>query len=602
MPGIVGFIGKRAQPDGSQIVQRMLGAMLHEPWYEKGSYGCEAMNSHVAWTSYSKSGPGCDPRVSEGGNAWLILAGDACADAQAVPGPEAGALDAQSLLELYLDAGADVARRLNGMFAGVVFDRRTREALIFNDRYGMHRIFLHRSNDGLYFASEAKALLSVLPSTRRFDPGGVSNLVTCGCTLGTRSLFKDIEVLAPATILSVVEGEIRSERVYFRPKEWESRAAAEEDATERIADVFDRVLRRHVSGPLPIGMSLTGGLDSRMIMAGLRPRPYTMPCYTFGSLYRDTFDVSVARQVAARSRQKHEVITLGETFLDDFPRHLQRAVTISDGTLGFSGAAELYLNALARGIAPVRLTGNYGGELLRGDRAFQAAAPRAGIVSAQFQQCVDAALAEFDALEAASSITFALFHQIPLQGYGRLAIERSQVVVRAPFMDNELVSAVYALPGRLLNGPALSLALISRYDPSLLDVPTDRGLTAAGAALLNLLRQLRREALFKAEYWSTHGMPSWLAATCGAPLRTALERTFSGRHKFQHFAQWSRGPLRGYIRAAVLDAARDMWELFDRPAVERMLNAHMSGRRNYLTELDRLATLSLGLEVLLKRQ
>ena len=97
--------------------------------------------------------------------------------------------------------------------------------------------------------------------------------------------------------------------------------------------------------------------------------PGEVPCYTFGSMYRETLDVSVGREVAARCHQPHQVLELDAGFVDGIRTVLPEAVFISDGYLGMSGAAELYLNRKARSIASARITGNWG------ESFFEASAP-----------------------------------------------------------------------------------------------------------------------------------------------------------------------------------------------------------------------------------
>ena len=73
---------------------------------------------------------------------------------------------------------------LNGRFHGLLTDRNRRTAVLFNDRYGMHRIYYHESKDAFYFAAEAKAILAVCPELRRMDPRGLGEFVACGLRLG----------------------------------------------------------------------------------------------------------------------------------------------------------------------------------------------------------------------------------------------------------------------------------------------------------------------------------------------------------------------------------------------------------------------------------
>ena len=335
-------------------------------------------------------------------------------------------------------------------------------------------------------------------------------------------------------------------------------------------------------------------------MACLNNASREFPCYTFGSIYRETFDVQVAREVAKACHQPHHVLALGEEFLRDFPNYLEKAVYISDGYLGMSGAAELYVNSLARNIGPVRLTGNYGGELLRGVRAFKHQFPKGSFVNPDLMPYLREAQKTFQELETTDPVTFALFHQAPSQGYGRLAIERSQVILRTPFMDNDLVKLAYQAPPQLLKNMELCTAIIAKYNPELLRIPTDRGILLDGSPARSPVREFCREVMIKAEYWSSHGMPHWLAAISDYGIGRFLEKTFIGRDKFQHFRLWTQKRFASYIADILLQRNGGLEEFFNLRQVENMVHEHMTGRKNYLEEIDRLLTLTLAYRTLLK--
>ena len=146
-----------------------------------------------------------------------------------------------------------------------------------------------------------------------------------------------------------------------------------------LRDVFARNVPRYFSGSAPVAMSLTGGLDTRMIMAWQKMEPATMPCYTFGGMRRDCQDVIVARKVARACSQTHEVIPVSQEFLSKFSQYAERAVYLTDGCVDVSRATDLYLTERARQIAPVRITGNYGGEILRRVRTFKAEEPQGDV-------------------------------------------------------------------------------------------------------------------------------------------------------------------------------------------------------------------------------
>src|SRR5439155_1248384 len=104
-------------------------------------------------------------------------------------------------------------------------------------------------------------------------------------------------------------------------------------------------------------------------------------CYSFGGMFRDSHDVRVARQVASACQQSHTVIRVGDDFLSRFPHYAERTVYRTDGSVGVNHSPDLYLNERASEVAPVRMTGNYGGEVLRRVRAFKPVEPPAGLFS-----------------------------------------------------------------------------------------------------------------------------------------------------------------------------------------------------------------------------
>ena len=147
-------------------------------------------------------------------------------------------------------------------------------------------------------------------------PRVLGEFVSCGCVLENRSLFKGIHVLPPASAWIFRNGSIAHKNSYFQPREWEEQAPLDSESYySQIRDIFSDNLPRYFDGQERIAMSLTGGLDTRMIMAWQRPAPGSLPCYTFGGTYRDCRDVRIARHVAAECGQSHDVIRVGQEFL-----------------------------------------------------------------------------------------------------------------------------------------------------------------------------------------------------------------------------------------------------------------------------------------------
>jgi asparagine synthase (glutamine-hydrolysing) len=483
---------------------------------------------------------------------------------------------------------------LNGRFHGLLTDRTRGTAILFNDRYGMHRVYYHESKDAFYFAAEAKAILAVRSELRTASPQGLGEFISCGCVLENRTLFEGIKVLPPASKWVFQGGSIQQKGVYFDQQEWEQQTALDPESYYReLREVFSRNLPRYFDGPEPIGLSLTGGLDTRMILAWHKAAPGTLPSYSFGGPYRDCQDVVMARRIAAQCGQSYEVIPVGKEFLSLFPRYAERTVHLTDGCMGVSHAADLYVNERAAQIAPVRMTGNYGGEVLRRVRAFKPVEPVSGLFQPECLSHIHAAAGTYAGLLQGHPLSFAVFRQAPWHHYGLLALERTQLSQRSPYLDNDFVRTVFRAPQSSLTNDDVSLRLIADGDPALRRIRTDRGLGGNQSRLPSMITRNLLEFTFKAEYAYDYGMPQWVARTDNVFRPLHLERLFLGRHKFAHYRIWYRDALAGYVREMLLDSRTLSRPYLSKKRLEGIVLGHLKGDRNYTTEIHTMLTLEL---------
>jgi asparagine synthase (glutamine-hydrolysing) len=340
-------------------------------------------------------------------------------------------------------------------------------------------------------------------------------------------------------------------------------------------------------------MSLTGGLDTRMIMAWQRFLPGQLPCYSFGGMFRDCQDVSLARKVAAEVGQPHQVIPVGDDFLRQFPHYVERTVYLTDGCVEPAHSPDLYVNERAAQIAPARITGNYGGEVLRRVRAFKPVQPAAGLFAPDFLDRVAKGGEVYKRQLSGHPLSFAVFKQAPWHHYGLQALEQTQLTLRSPYLDNDFVKTVFRAPTSATLSNETSLRLIEDGNSSLRRIRTDFGVAAeSGIVPASLVRQYMTFT-FKAEYAYDYGMPQWLAQIdhLFSPLR--LERLWLGRHKFYHFRLWYRDALSNYVQQVLLDPLTLSRPYLDRKAVEAMVRSHVRGERNYTTEIHKLLSLEL---------
>jgi len=595
MPGIAGIIGKGRSEKNRIALEAMLRPMMHEQFYRSGTYVDERLGLWAGWTCQPGSFADCLPIWNEKKDVCLIFSGEEFSAASEVESPG-------YLLGLYEREGIDFLKRLNGWFRGVLVDLRENKIILFNDRYGLGRVYLHETDEAIFFSSEAKSLISILPGVRQLDPASVAEFLTCGCALQNRTLFAGVSLLACASKWTFVLGRRAIKETYFQKELWEHQTSLDaETYYSKFRETFARILPRYIRGQPGIGMSLTGGLDGRMIMAWSGAQPGTLPCYTFGGAFRDCADVKAARKVAETCGQPHQVIRVDGEFVGQFPRLAERAVYISDGTMDVAGSVELYVNAIAREIAPVRLTGNYGSEILRRGVAFKPRSLLEDLYDEEMVQRGRSAAETYAAEAEGNRLSFVAFKQVPWHHHSRFALELSQLTPRSPYLDNELVALAYQAPSHLAASPEPSLRLIADGNTALSRIPTDRGVLHRPVPVLTRARNLHGELTAKAEYAYDSGMPQWLAGLDHAVAPLHLERLFLGHHKFYHFRIWYRDKLAGYIKEVLLDSRARNRPYLRGAFLEEMVKGHLRGNRNYTVEIHKVLSLELIQQQLLER-
>lgn len=598
MPGLVGLITKMPRERAEPLLVRMVNALRHESFYVTGTWIDESLGVYVGWVVREHSFADGMPLYSERGDVCLVFSGEEYPEPETIRRlkPQPNELDAKRpsyLVHLY-EEDSTFPACLNGRFHGLLVDQRHGTATIFNDRYGMHRLHYHESSEAFYFSAEAKAILAVCPELRAADPQALGEFVACGCVLQNRTLFRGIYVLPPAAVWCFRNGLIDRRNNYFNPQEWESQTPLDTESYYReLRDVFARNLPRYFNGGEPIGISLTGGLDTRMIMAWQKPLPNSLPCYTYGGTFRDCQDVIVARQVARVSEQSHTVIAVGDEFLSRFPHYAERSVYLSDGCIDLSRSPDLYVSEKARQIAPVRIVGTYGSEVLTQVPMFKPVRPLSGLFTPDLLADVQCAEVTYAEIRREHPVTFAAFRQSPWWHYGVLALEQTQLTVRSPYLDNDFLRTVFRAPKSPIAKTDVRLQLIRNGDPALWHIRSDRGLCGNSGWLSSAATRSFLEFTFKAEYAYDYGMPQWLARIDHLFMPFHLERLFLGRHKLIHFRLWYREILAEYVRQMLLDSRTLSRPYLKRSGVETVVRGHLKGDRNYTNEIHKVLTLEL---------
>jgi asparagine synthase (glutamine-hydrolysing) len=431
---------------------------------------------------------------------------------------------------------------------------------------------------------------------------GLAELLSCTCVLENRTLFKNIYLLPVASAWTFNQDLNTEKSLYFTPDIWEKQPWLEKNFFyERLQETFKKILLRYFRANQKIGISLTGGVDTRMIMAYADLPTGKYPCYTFGGMYRDCYDVKLAKKIAIECHQTHQTLPVDYNFLSNFSRYASSTIYITDGYLDVSGASEIYVNKLARDIAPIRMTGNFGGEVLRSIRHLNATPPMQNLFHHDFNQYTQRVKNTLDKYDK-EPLSFILFNDSPWHNNNRLVSEQSQLTLRTPYMDNDLVALMYRMQCDIRNDKEMSLRLIRDGKPSLGKIVTDKGLCVDALFPLSIITHVFYEFLAKAEYAYDYGMPQWIARLDYLFRYMHFEKLFIGRHKFNHFRLWYRDDLADYVKSILLDERTLSRPYLNRKCLENVVQGHTKGHQNYTTEITQMLTVELIQRLLIEQR
>jgi asparagine synthase (glutamine-hydrolysing) len=279
--------------------------------------------------------------------------------------------DTETILHLYEEYGAKCVEKLRGMFAFAIWDRRKRELFIARDRLGVKPLYyVHDAEGNLFFASEIKSLLAAKAVRAEINFNVLPDQLANHGTSAEETLFKNVRRLAPGHTLLWKDGRIKIEKfwdVSFEPKHDEKTDA---EFVEEWRELFRKSVELRLMADVPLGMFLSGGIDSSAICA-MMARMTGEPIKTFsvGFSEREANELEYARLVAGAFKTDHHEITVTPA---EFFEVLPRLVWHEDEPLGFVASVPLYfVSELAQRHVKVVLTGEGSDEILGGYARYQ---------------------------------------------------------------------------------------------------------------------------------------------------------------------------------------------------------------------------------------
>jgi asparagine synthase (glutamine-hydrolysing) len=275
--------------------------------------------------------------------------------------------DTETILHLYAEYGSACVEHLRGMFAFAIWDRNKRELFIARDRLGVKPLYYVHSEDGsLYFASEIKALLEARAVKPELNFSAFSDYLANHATSGEDTLFVNVKRLMPGHTLTWREGEIKINNywdVSFAKTANDGRS--DQDYIAEWSELFKKSVQLRLMADVPLGMFLSGGIDSSAI-AAVMSTLVDEPIKTFSVAFaeREANELEYARVVArAFKTDHHEVVVSPEEFFTALPELIWH----EDEPLAHpSSVALFFVSRLASQHVKVVLTGEGSDELMAG--------------------------------------------------------------------------------------------------------------------------------------------------------------------------------------------------------------------------------------------
>jgi asparagine synthase (glutamine-hydrolysing) len=273
--------------------------------------------------------------------------------------------DTEVIIHGYKEWGTEVFNHLNGMFGVAIWDVLNQRLVVARDAMGIKLIYYRLADGQLTFGSEVRAVLAADKATPEVDPHAVSLFLRFRYTPSPYTIFKGIRKLAPGSMLVVENGRCEEKRWYNfvpTPFDWPK---TDDEAVEELLELYKGAVKRHLLADVPLGILLSGGLDSGLLLALMKEHGSDWPAYTVG--YGESFQDDELRD-AAESAQllggRHIPVRLDRA---EFECALPRIVESLEEPITSSSVVPMYfISQRARQDVKVVLIGQGPDELFGG--------------------------------------------------------------------------------------------------------------------------------------------------------------------------------------------------------------------------------------------
>jgi asparagine synthase (glutamine-hydrolysing) len=513
---------------------------------------------------------------------------------------DGGQGDASRFLSGWHAEGRSFLERLNGEFSAVVWDARRRELHVITDRLGLRCLYVAHSADWFVAASEIKSLLAIPDVDTAWSENGIAQFFAFGHFYAADTFYRGVRAVPPATCGTFrLDDASYSETRYWHPQAGRVTGSISDRVDALEARLAAAVSRRANPGER-LGLSLSGGLDARTIL-GLSPSGADLRTVSIG--VDGSLDHRSASELAALAGVPHHQFVLNAGVLGAFEQQLREMVRLTDGHYLDQGIVMPAMRVY-RDLGIHYLLRGHGGELLHMRKAYAfslddeaLAATDAGLEAWLFSHLTDymlgnvpddlftidlralareslqRALARCQAADRPVDRVWELFLNERIHRETALSMHKFGcfATVRQPFLDPDVVDALFSLPADSKLGDELQTEVLRRRRPEFLRVTNAN----TGARL---------------------GAGTFETALARLRLKAGAKLGLKGYQPYERLGLWLRRELRPLVESVVQSEAVVESGLVRPDAVRRVVRGHMSGQANHTFLLMSLLIFALGQE------
>ncbi|MEE8424597.1 MAG: asparagine synthase (glutamine-hydrolyzing), partial [Elusimicrobiota bacterium] len=376
MCGITGVLSLGGGGVPADAVERMASAIRHRGPNEQGRYRDAGLCMRAERLKVIDLKTGAQPIYSEDRDVVVVFNGEVYnyrelrAELEKKGHRFSTKSDTETIVHLYEEYGDALVDRLNGMFAFALYDRHQGRLLLARDRAGIKPLFYAVHGDRLFFASEMKAILCDPDFPREIDPEALNHYLSFSYVSAPRTMYRHIRRLPAGHRLIAEKGRVTVKRYWdmtFRPDRSRSLPEWEEEFRTALTDS----MRRHLHSDVPVGVYLSGGLDSASIVSEAVRQNAKVSTFSVGCEESSTPELAEARLTAEHFGTDHHEYVFSH---DRVAELMPEALSQFDEPMGdWSRLPNYFLSREAGKNATVVLVGTGGGELFGGDPAYLAA-------------------------------------------------------------------------------------------------------------------------------------------------------------------------------------------------------------------------------------